>query len=117
MITRKILMLPNVEQQAAPGNVSTRGLPGRCPIVPEQTETLQAVAASGNVRGNRLPTHAESGKPSAPITRIQLRTVKSGLPDVASRSFRRRGEVWLPSRRRPREAISSSLPNFLYPAD
>ena len=24
---------------------------------------------------------------------------QSGLPDVASRSFRRRGEVWLPSRR------------------
>jgi hypothetical protein len=31
-------------------------------------------------------------------TRVQLRTGKSGLPDVASRSFRRRGGVWLPSR-------------------
>ena len=64
----------------------------------DKTEILKGVAASENVRGSRLPTHAESGKPNAPITRVQLRTVKSGLPDVASRSFRRRGEVWLPSR-------------------
>jgi hypothetical protein len=52
MIARKIVALPNVVQQAAPGNVSTRGLPERCSIVPEQTEILQGVAASGNVRFN-----------------------------------------------------------------
>jgi hypothetical protein len=70
MIVRKIVALPNVVQQAAPGNVSTRGLPERCSIVPEQTEILQGVAASGNARGSRLPTHAESGKPNVPITRL-----------------------------------------------
>jgi hypothetical protein len=36
---------------------------------------------------------------NVPIKRGQLRTIESGLPDVASRSFRRRGEVWLPSSR------------------
>jgi hypothetical protein len=34
MIARRILALPNVMQQAAPGNVCTRGLPERCSIVP-----------------------------------------------------------------------------------
>ena len=33
MTARKILALPNVMQQAAPGNVSTCGLPERCSIV------------------------------------------------------------------------------------
>jgi hypothetical protein len=33
MIARKILALLDVVQQAAPGNVSTRGLPERCSIV------------------------------------------------------------------------------------
>ena len=33
MIARKIVALPDVVQQAAPGNVSTRGLPERCSIV------------------------------------------------------------------------------------
>jgi hypothetical protein len=32
MIAGKILALPGVAQQAAPGNVSTRGLPARCSI-------------------------------------------------------------------------------------
>ena len=33
MIARKVLALPNVVQQAAPGNVSTLGLLERCSIV------------------------------------------------------------------------------------
>jgi hypothetical protein len=80
MIARKILALPNVVQQAAPGDVSTRGLPERCSIVRIKTKTLRVVAASGDVHGSRLPTHAESGKPNVPIAPVQLRTVKSGSP-------------------------------------
>jgi hypothetical protein len=34
MIARKILALPNVVQQAAPGNVSTCELLERCSIIP-----------------------------------------------------------------------------------
>jgi hypothetical protein len=33
MIAQTIVALPDVVQQAAPGNVSTRGLPERCSIV------------------------------------------------------------------------------------
>jgi hypothetical protein len=35
---------------------------------------------------------------SRPLLNDRAATLLSGLPDVASRSFRRRGEVWLPSR-------------------
>jgi hypothetical protein len=51
----------------------------------DQTKTLQVVAASGDVRGSRLPTHGESGKRNVPITPVQLRTVKSGSPPGAGR--------------------------------
>ena len=83
MIARKIFTLPNVVQQAAPGNVSARGLPERRSIELDRTKTLQVVAASGYVRGSRLPTRAEPGKPNVPIAPVQLRTVKSGSPPGA----------------------------------
>ena len=38
------------------------------------------MAASGNVRGSRLPTHAEPDKPNVSAASVQLRTVKSGSP-------------------------------------
>ena len=49
----------------------------------DQTETLQVVAASGDVRGSRLPTYVESGKPNVLITRVRLTTVESGSPPGA----------------------------------
>ena len=42
------------------------------------------MAASGNVRGGRLPTHAEPGKPNVPAASVQLRTVKGGSPTGAA---------------------------------
>ena len=42
-------------QQAAPGNVSTRELPGRCWIVRNHTYTRSVLARSADVRGSRLP--------------------------------------------------------------
>ena len=62
MIARKILVLPNVVQQAAPGNVSARGLPERCSIVRIIQRHHRSLAASGDVRGSRLPTRAEPVK-------------------------------------------------------
>jgi len=41
------------------------------------------VAASGDVRGSRLPTRAEPGKPNIRTKRVQLKTVKSGSPPGA----------------------------------
>ena len=52
----------------------------------DQTKTLQVVGPSGDVRGSRLPTYAESGKPNVPITRVLLRTIKSGSPPGAGRA-------------------------------
>jgi hypothetical protein len=85
MIARKILALPGVVQQAAPENVSTRWIARAVLYRSDQTKELQAEAESGDVRGSRLPTYAESGKPNVPITRVQLRTVKSGSPPGAGR--------------------------------
>ena len=68
----------------------------------DQTSTLLVVAASGDVRGSRLPTHAESGKTNVPIERVQLRTVKSGSPPGA-------GWVSSPSICH----LSSVIPHFL----
>ena len=62
MIARKILALPNVVQQAAPGDVSTRGLPERCSIVRIKTKTLQVVAASGDSHRSRPPTRTGPAK-------------------------------------------------------
>ena len=54
IIARKILAVPRLVQQAAPGNVSTRGLPEACSIVRIKEEAT-GVAVSGDVRGSRLP--------------------------------------------------------------
>jgi hypothetical protein len=54
MIARKVLAVPRLVQQAAPGNVSTRGLPEACSIVRIKEEAT-GVAVSGDVRGSRLP--------------------------------------------------------------
>jgi hypothetical protein len=51
----------------------------------DETETLQVVSSSGDVRGSRLPTRAESGKLNVPMTPIQPRIVKSGSPPGARR--------------------------------
>jgi len=82
MIARKILAVPGVVQQAAPGNVSVAWITRAVFYRLGQTKTLQVVAALGDVRGSRLPTHAEPGKPNVPIAPVQLRTVKSGSPPV-----------------------------------
>jgi hypothetical protein len=87
MIARKTLALPYVVQQAAPGNVSTRWITRAVFYRRDQTKTLQVMAASGDVRGRRLPTHAESGKLNVPITLVQLRTVKSGSPPGDGRAY------------------------------
>jgi hypothetical protein len=87
MIARKILAVPGVVQQAAPGNVSTRGLPERCFIVWIKQRYYRSLSASGEVRGSRLPTRAELGKPNVPIAPVQLRTVKSGSPPSAGREL------------------------------
>jgi hypothetical protein len=79
MIAPKIWMVPTS---------CSRRLPGTSPCVDyrsgvlscDQTETLQVVSSSGDVRGSRRPTRAESGKLSVPMTPIQPRTVKSGSP-------------------------------------
>jgi hypothetical protein len=55
---------------------------------PEQANTQLVVTASGDVRGSRLPTHAESGNPNVAITQIQLKTVKSGAPPSVPPSLR-----------------------------
>ena len=69
MITRKILALPNVVRQAAPGNVSTREIPERCFVGrSDQTKSLQVVAASLDVRGSRLLNY------TAAIRRLFART-------------------------------------------
>jgi hypothetical protein len=82
MIVRKTLALSNVVQQAAPGNVYTRGLPSGV-LSFGSNKKLQVLAASGDVRGSRPPTHAESGKPNVPIILVRLGTVKSGSPPGA----------------------------------
>jgi hypothetical protein len=53
----------------------------------DHTKTLQVVAASGDVRGSRLRTHAEPGERNVPIARVQLRTVKSGSPPGAGQKL------------------------------
>ena len=91
MIARKILALLNVVQQAAPGNVSTRGLSERCSIIrskrrhcrlwPHQETFAGAACQPRKLSG---PTHAEPGRPNVPAASVQLRTVKSGSPPGAA---------------------------------
>jgi hypothetical protein len=87
MIARQILALPNVVQQAAPGNVSTRGLPERCSIVWIKQRHYRSWRHEETFAGAACPHTLSLAHPIVPITPVQLRTVKSGLPDVASRSF------------------------------
>jgi hypothetical protein len=119
MIARKISALPNVVQQAAPGNVSTRGLLERCSIRSDQTKTLQLVSTSGDVRGSRLPTRAESGKGNVPTQRVHLSTVKSGSPPGAGQitSNCHSHNPWLIGRAETYPfGIGSPLPSGLNPS-
>jgi hypothetical protein len=85
IIARKIVALPSVLQQAAPGNVSTRGLAKPCSIVRVKwrryrwwhLETFTGVAC----RHTRTPN-----KSDLPLTRGQLRTVESGSPPGGGRA-------------------------------
>jgi hypothetical protein len=54
----------------------------------------------GDVPGAACYTTSGSAKIFARDHAMGPATVKSGLPDVASQSFRRRGEVWLSSKAR-----------------
>ena len=65
MIARKTWYYPTLCSKRLPGTsprVNIREVSYRS----DQTKTLQVVAVSGDVRGSRLPTHAESGKPKVP---------------------------------------------------
>ena len=74
-----------VGKQAAPGNVSRCGSSmGR--LYPPPGIDAMGKTLSWVIPGSRLLATDRAAK------------LQSGLPDVASRSFRRRGEVWLPSR-------------------
>ena len=86
MIARKILALPNVVLAGGSRERLNAWIARAVFYRSDQTKTLQVVATSGDVRGSRLPTHAVSGKPNVPITRVLLRTVKSGSPPGSGRS-------------------------------
>ena len=59
----------------------------------------QVNASRWVIPGSRLLRHFRSGWRCYAKFARWPRRCQSGLPDVASRSLRRRGEVWLPSRR------------------
>jgi len=63
MIARKIMALRDVVQQAAPGNVSSRELPGRCWIVRTKRTRDLLWRHQGPFAGAACK-HARSGKRS-----------------------------------------------------
>jgi hypothetical protein len=89
----------------------------RLPGITQRT----ACRRSGLGRGTNLETPIELPSPGAVLGSRLLPTyraakLQSGLPDEASRSLRRRGEVWLPSRcwaPHPRPAFTNFPGSFL----
>jgi hypothetical protein len=74
--------------------VGSRRLPG---MTQRNVLPIASVPGGGYKRPIKLP-HLETFPGAACLTTRRAAGPQSGLPDVASQSFRRRGEVWLPSR-------------------
>ena len=79
----KFWRYPTSGKQAAPENVSTRGLPERCPIVRIKQRCYRSWRHQETLAGAACQHTLSPGKPNVPITRVRLRTVKSGSPPGA----------------------------------
>jgi hypothetical protein len=92
-------------------SVGSRRLPG---IAQRHVLPIASIPCGGYNRPIELP-HLETFPGAACLPTDRAARLQSGLPDVASRSFRRRGEVWLPSRRsvRSTRGVFATLSRFL----
>jgi hypothetical protein len=93
-------------------SVGSRRLPG---IAQRHVLPIASIPCGGYNRPIELP-HLETFPGAACLPTDRAARLQSGLPDVASRSFRRRGEVWLPSRRSVRSTrgvFATLLGSFL----
>ena len=86
MIGRKTLALPSVMQQATPGNASMGGLTERRFIVLIKQRHYRSWRRQETFAGAACQHTLSLAKPNVPITRFQLRTVKSGSPPNAGRA-------------------------------
>jgi hypothetical protein len=76
----RFLALSKVRQQAAPGNVSTRELAGRCSIVRTKRRHYRSWRHQETFAGAASQSTLTTGKRNSLRTCVQLRTVKSGSP-------------------------------------